>query len=122
MQEEIEFTPLEEGEGYPISLTASAMDAVKDAIALEELRDGISLRVGLRGGGCAGFEYVLDFTPPKKYDYLLKFDGFVVYLDPVSATHLEGTQIDYVTSLMGSGFKFNNPHATKTCGCGSSFG
>ena len=122
MQEEIEFTLLEEDEKYPISLTPGAIHAVKDALALEELADGVSLRVGLRGRGCAGFEYVLDFTPPKKYDYLLKFDDFVVYMDPISATHLEGTQIDYVTSLMGAGFKFNNPNATKTCGCGSSFG
>jgi iron-sulfur cluster assembly protein len=52
----------------------------------------------------------------------MNFEGLVVYLDPMSAMHLEGTTIDFVTSLMGMGFKFINPNATKTCGCGSSFG
>ena len=52
----------------------------------------------------------------------MTFDGLEVLIDPVSSVHLEGTEIDYVTRLMGSGFKFNNPNAKKTCGCGSSFG
>tara|TARA_Y100001970_G_C13512420_1_gene498968 strand:+ start:159 stop:527 length:369 start_codon:yes stop_codon:yes gene_type:complete len=122
MQEEIEFTTFEEGESYPISFTATAIEALRDAIAFESLQENQNLRVGLRGGGCAGFQYVLDFTLPKKYDYFMVFDDVVVYMDPISAMHLEGTQIDYVTSLMGSGFKFINPNASKTCGCGSSFG
>jgi iron-sulfur cluster assembly accessory protein len=119
---EIKFTEFEEDEEYPISFSPSAIEAVKDAIACENLEEGLSLRVGLRGGGCAGFEYVLDFTLPKSYDYLMYFEDIKVFIDPISAMHLEGVQIDYVTSLMGSGFKFINPNAKTTCGCGSSFG
>jgi len=120
--QEIELTEFDDDEGYPISFSDAALEAVKDAIANEDLPKGQSLRVGLRGGGCAGFEYVLDFTLPKTHDYLMEFEGVKVFIDPVSAMHLEGTIIDYVTSLMGAGFKFINPNATKTCGCGSSFG
>tara|TARA_R110002072_G_scaffold282814_1_gene446056 strand:+ start:1806 stop:2177 length:372 start_codon:yes stop_codon:yes gene_type:complete len=119
---EIKFTEFEEDEEYPISFSSAALEALKDAIASENLPDEDSLRVGLRGGGCAGFEYVLDFTSPKTYDYLMYFEGIKVYIDPISAMHLEGVLIDYVTSLMGSGFKFINPNAKTTCGCGSSFG
>tara|TARA_R110002051_G_scaffold235628_1_gene297081 strand:+ start:1218 stop:1592 length:375 start_codon:yes stop_codon:yes gene_type:complete len=105
-----------------ISFTTEATEAVKDAILSEKLDPGIGLRVGVRGGGCAGFEYVLDFTKEQANDFIIKLDNVNVYIDPMSATHLEGTTIDYVTSLMGMGFKFINPSATKTCGCGSSFG
>ena len=119
---EIKFTEFDADEEYPISFSPSAIEAVKDAIACENLEEGLSLRVGLRGGGCAGFEYVLDFTLPKSYDYLMYFEDIKVFIDPISAMHLEGVQIDYVTSLMGSGFKFINPNAKTTCGCGSSFG
>jgi iron-sulfur cluster assembly accessory protein len=122
MQEEIIFSEFDEDEEYPISFTANAVVEVKKALQLENFKNGELLRVGIRGGGCAGFEYVLDFTLPKKYDYKMTFDGLEVLIDPVSSVHLEGTEIDYVTKLMESGFKFNNPNAKKTCGCGSSFG
>jgi len=106
----------------PISFTDDATEAVKDAVLAEKLDPGMGLRVGVRGGGCAGLSYVLDFTEAKPNDFLMKLGDVNVYLDPMSAMHLEGTTIDYVTSLMGMGFKFINPNATKTCGCGSSFG
>tara|TARA_R110001583_G_scaffold169112_1_gene321994 strand:+ start:50 stop:421 length:372 start_codon:yes stop_codon:yes gene_type:complete len=117
----ISLIDFEEDEEYPISFTAAAIEAAKDAFASENLEPNQSLRIGLRGGGCAGFSYVLDFTDPKDNDFIMNFDGLTVYLDPISAMHLEGTQIDYVTSLMGMGFKFLNPNAKATCGCGSSF-
>ena len=120
--QEIKTTQFDDDEDLPLSFTPEAIHAVKDAISSEDLKSGRSLRVGLRGGGCAGFSYILDFTGPKENDFIMNFDGVIVYLDPMSAMHLEGTIIDYVTSLMGSGFKFTNPNATKTCGCGSSFG
>ena len=119
MRKEVKFSEFEEGDEYPISITPIALEAIKDAISLENLEEGLNLRVGLRGGGCAGFEYVLDFTTPKDYDMV--FGEIEIYIDPVSAMHLEGTTIDYITSLMGSGFKFINPNAKSTCGCGSSF-
>ena len=121
MRKEVKFSEFEEGDEYPISITPIALEAIKDAISLENLEEGLNLRVGLRGGGCAGFEYVLDFTTPKDYDYVMVFGEIEIYIDPVSAMHLEGTTIDYITSLMGSGFKFINPNAKSTCGCGSSF-
>jgi len=120
--QEIEFTEFDDDNDLPLSFTTEAIQAAKDAIASEDLKSGESLRVMVRGGGCAGFSYVLDFSGPKENDFIMNFEGLVVYLDPMSAMHLEGTQIDYVTSLMGMGFKFINPNATKTCGCGSSFG
>jgi iron-sulfur cluster assembly accessory protein len=112
----------DDDEEYPISFTKGALIAVKDAIHFEQIDTNLFLRVGIRGGGCAGFQYVLDFTSAKENDYLMKFGDIDVLIDPISAMHLEGTTIDYVTSLMGSGFKFINPNAKKTCGCGSSFG
>ena len=119
---EIEFTEFDEDESLPLFFTDEAIEAAKDAIASEALKPGENLRVMVRGGGCAGLSYVLDFTGSKENDFIMNFEGLVVYLDPMSAMHLEGTTIDYVTSLMGMGFKFINPNATKTCGCGSSFG
>ena len=116
----VTLTDFDDGD-FPISFTREATLALKDAIASETLEPNHTLRVGLRGGGCAGFSYVLDFTGPKENDFVMNFDGIIVYLDPMSAMHLEGTTIDYVTGLMESGFKFINPNATKTCGCGSSF-
>ena len=112
----------DDDEEPPISFTTEAAEAVKDAILAEKLDPGMGLRVGVRGGGCAGLSYVLDFTKEKPNDLLMKLGDVNVYIDPMSAMHLEGTTIDYVTSLMGMGFKFINPSATKTCGCGSSFG
>jgi iron-sulfur cluster assembly accessory protein len=105
----------------PVSFTPEAVNAVKDALFAEESEPEVGLRVGVRGGGCAGYSYVLDFTKVKENDLVMNFNDFTVYMDPISATHLEGTIIDYVTSLMGMGFKFINPNAQKTCGCGSSF-
>ena len=118
--QEIKFTEFDDDD-LPLSFTTEAIQAAKDAIASEDLKSGENLRVMVRGGGCAGFSYVLDFSGPKENDFIMNFEGLVVYLDPMSAMHLEGTQIDYVTSLMGMGFKFINPNAKKTCGCGSSF-
>jgi len=114
----------DDDEQPPISFTDEAVEAVKDAFLAEKLDPEMGLRVGLRGGGCAGFQYVLDFTKAQTNDFIMKLDNVNVnvYIDPMSAMHLEGTTIDYVTSLMGMGFKFINPNATKTCGCGSSFG
>jgi iron-sulfur cluster assembly accessory protein len=122
VEKSLNLNEFEDDELPPISFTSEAIEAVKDAILAEKLDPGMGLRVGLRGGGCAGFQYVLDFTKAQANDFIIKLDDVSVYVDPMSAMHLEGTTIDYVTSLMGMGFKFINPSATKTCGCGSSFG
>jgi iron-sulfur cluster assembly accessory protein len=94
---------------------------VKEAMVAEKL-DSHGLRIFVQGGGCSGFQYGLDFdNAPRAGDFEMHFDGLTVYLDPISAMHLEGTVIDYVMGISGAGFKFNNPSAKTTCGCGSSF-
>lgn len=109
------------GEEPPITLTAKAVEMVKEALEAEKL-EGHGLRVFVQGGGCSGFQYGLDFDDaPRAGDFEMRFDGLTVYCDPISAMHLEGTDIDYVMGISGAGFKFNNPSAKTTCGCGSSF-
>lgn len=88
----------------------------------EGLGTDVLLRVAVVGGGCSGFSYQLDFSEtPNESDRVFEYDGVRVAVDETSAQHLAGTQIDYVSSLTGGGFKFLNPKATHTCGCGSSF-
>ena len=85
-----------------------------------DVRSG--LRIAVRGGGCSGFEYALDFElEARPDDFVGVFDDLTVFVDPVSARYLEGTEIDYVFGTQGAGFKFNNPSAVGSCGCGSSF-
>jgi iron-sulfur cluster assembly protein len=80
------------------------------------------LRVAVMGGGCSGFQYALDFDKePRPTDRVYDYDGLRVFVDPVSARYLDGTVIDYVLGMQGAGFKFNNPKAVGSCGCGSSF-
>ncbi len=104
-----------------LKLTDRAIQQVKTILAREKL-EGHALRVAVVGGGCSGFSYKLDFEKERKPgDTLLEMDGLKIYLDEPSAKHLEGTLIDYVSGLHGAGFKFKNPNATGTCGCGTSF-
>ena len=106
----------------PVSLTTKALEMVRSTRESEGMEETRGLRVAVRGGGCSGFEYALDFEEePRPTDHVLDYDGLRVFVDPVSARYLEGTQIDYVTGIMGQGFKFINPKATGSCGCGSSF-
>jgi len=105
----------------PVLMTPKAIEMVKEAMAAEKL-DNHGLRVFVQGGGCSGFQYGLDFDEDAKFgDFEMTFDGLKVLIDPISAMHLEGTSIDYVMGISGAGFKFNNPSAKTTCGCGSSF-
>ena len=105
----------------PIVLTAKAVEMVKDAIQREGLV-GYGIRVGVMGGGCAGFQYSMDFEKePKDGDLSFEQDGVRLYVDPMSSMYLQGVTVDYVVGLQGAGFKFNNPNARNTCGCGSSF-
>ena len=108
-------------ESGPIRLTAKAVEMVKKALEEEGLSDH-GLRVAVRGGGCSGLEYALDFSNESRAgDTVLTFDGLTVYIDMASAQYLAGTEIDYVSGLQGQGFKFNNPNAVRSCGCGHSF-
>ena len=105
-----------------LSLTPKAVEMVRQVRAREGIPDSQALRVAVVGGGCSGFSYQLDFDGEgRPDDEVLQFDGVVVRVDAASAPYLRGVQIDYVQSLSGGGFKFANPNATHTCGCGSSF-
>ena len=104
-----------------LKLTKSAVQQVKALLEKEGVA-GCGLRVSVSSGGCSGFSYGLDFDKEEKPgDIVLEMDGFKVYVDQLSAPHLNQTVIDYVDSLHGGGFKFTNPNATGTCGCGTSF-
>ena len=104
-----------------VSLTEKAIAHVKSLRERQgELESG--LRVAVQGGGCSGFSYKLNLEPiPGEKDKILEFDGLKVYVDPKSALYLSGIEIDYSDDLMDAGFKFQNPNAKKTCGCGTSF-
>lgn len=106
-----------------ITLTDRAAAKVKEIQAAEDLAaQGLRLRV--IGGGCSGFTYDLFFDDETDESMDEAFDshGIQLYVDMMSYTYLEGTEIDYVEGLYGAGFKFSNPAAKATCGCGSSFG
>ena len=106
----------------PIRLTAKAIEMTKKALDEEGLGATHGLRIAVRGGGCSGLEYALDFADAARPgDTVLEFEGLKIYIDMASVQYLQGTEIDYVTGLQGSGFKFTNPNAKRTCGCGSSF-
>jgi iron-sulfur cluster assembly protein len=106
----------------PLTLTPKAVRMVKLTREEEGIDSAFGLRVAVRGGGCSGFEYALDFEREKRdTDLVIEYDGLHVFVDPVSSRYLDGTTIDYELGVQGTGFKFRNPRAVGTCGCGSSF-
>jgi iron-sulfur cluster assembly accessory protein len=110
-----------EKEEKPIVLTSKAVEMVKEAMTRENLA-GYGIRVGVVGGGCSGFQYSMDFeNEEREGDTVVEQEGVKLYVDPMSAMYLQGVTIDYVVGLQGAGFKFNNPNAKSTCGCGQSF-
>lgn len=102
-----------------ITFTQAAIDKIK---SINE--KGETLRVGVQGGGCSGFGYAMRFDndPKGPMDIELSIGGQRVLVDGISGTYLKGCEIDYLETLEASGFKFNNPNAKTTCGCGKSFG
>jgi iron-sulfur cluster assembly accessory protein len=105
-----------------VALTSKAVEMVKLTREQEGMDASYGLRVAVMGGGCSGFQYALDFEQAgRETDNVSVVDGLTVFVDPVSARYLEGVTIDYVFGMSGAGFKFNNPKATGTCGCGHSF-
>lgn len=107
----------------PIILTERAAAEVKKIVQEQELDgDKIRLRIGVKGGGCSGFSYVLDLTESQKpTDEQFEMNGVKIIIDPKSLLYLSGVKVDFRDELMGRGFVFNNPNASSTCGCGSSF-
>ncbi len=109
------------GEGQTLILTETAAAAAKSAMQREGVADA-ALRVSVLGGGCSGFQYNLGFdSQTSSDDLVLEQHGVRVAIDSTSLPYLQGMTLDYVSSLHGGGFKFINPNATRTCGCGSSF-
>ena len=104
-----------------IDLTDIAAGQIMHIRSDEEIPEEQGLRIGIRGGGCAGFNYNLYFDDKKEMDQEFDIKGIKIFVDQMSAMYVAGTEIDYVTNLMGSGFKFNNPNVKSTCGCGLSF-
>jgi len=108
----------------PITLSETAAREIKTIIKQQELPEaGTKLRVGVKGGGCSGFSYMLDLTEEGKTesDEEMDSNGIKILCDNKSYLYLNGTEIDFKDEVMGRGFVFKNPNATSTCGCGSSF-
>ncbi len=105
-----------------ITLTNDAVTKVQEFIEGQSAVDSAGLRVAVLPGGCSGFQYGLNIEDaPEDEDEVLDLHGLRLFIDPFSAQYLEGVEIDYVTSMMGSGFAFKNPNSAGGCGCGSSF-
>ncbi|MBC7833945.1 MAG: iron-sulfur cluster assembly accessory protein [Phycisphaerales bacterium] len=107
-----------------VLLTEFAAKKIRSIIAEQELdADKVRLRVGVKGGGCSGFSYLLDLTETQKdHDEVFEHHGIKVVCDPKSLLYLSGTTVDFRDNgVMNSGFVFENPNATTSCGCGSSF-
>ncbi len=106
---------------FPITLDERAVIQLKKLVA-KDARPGVFLRVGVKGGGCSGLEYVLKLEEKRlPQDLSHSFQGVEVVCDSKSAKFLRGTVLEYTGNLIGGGFKFENPNAQRSCGCGSSF-
>lgn len=104
-----------------ITLTPVAVTKVQEILDMQEPKPA-GLRISVVGGGCSGFSYSMAFeNSPGMLDKSYSFDGLKVFVDQASLLYLDGAEVDYVETLEGSGFKFNNPNVKSTCGCGSSF-
>ncbi len=105
----------------PIILTETAKTQLKRIMAEQKVPENYGLRVGVKGGGCSGFSYVLGFDERKDKDDVHEIGGMKVYMEKAHAIYLLGMEIDWVEGLNNRGFTFTNPNASDTCGCGTSF-
>lgn len=105
----------------PLGLTSGAIQQLLRIKAEQGVPDDHGLRVGVKGGGCSGFSYILGFDLEKENDEIFDIHGIKVYMQKSHAIYLLGIEIDWVNGLNNRGFTFNNPNATDTCGCGTSF-
>jgi iron-sulfur cluster assembly protein len=104
-----------------VQVTPKAVGKIKAAFEKEGVLGG-GLRLGVLGGGCSGLSYQFKYAPkPRPNDHVFHYDGIDVYVDPKSMVYLDGMTLDWKDSLIHSGFVFDNPHAQKNCGCGTSF-
>jgi iron-sulfur cluster assembly accessory protein len=104
-----------------VQMTPTAIGKVKEILGMQEPQPA-GLRIAVVGGGCSGFSYSMAFeNTPNMLDKTYNYEGLKIFVDQASMLYLEGAEVDYVETLEGSGFKFNNPNVKSTCGCGSSF-
>ena len=103
----------------PVSMSASVARRLSKILGAD---DGAALRISVKGGGCSGFQYAFDIEKARAEDDLVvERDGAVILVDPVSLEYMKGSEVDFVDDLIGAAFKVNNPNATSSCGCGTSF-
>ncbi len=105
----------------PIKLTDSALEQLKRIKQEEGIDEDHFLRIGVKGGGCAGFTYILGFDHKKDDDEIFQFEDVAIVINPAHSLYLVGMEIDWLDGLNNRGFQFNNPNAEDTCGCGTSF-
>ena len=105
----------------PIILTSGAVKQLKNIVSEQKIPSHFGLRVGVKGGGCSGFSYVLGFDEPKEGDEIHEVNGLKVLMQKSHAIYLLGMEIDFLDGLNNRGFSFSNPNATESCGCGTSF-
>lgn len=105
----------------PVTLTKSAIEALSRIRKQENVPDNYCLRVGVKGGGCSGFTYVLGFDERREKDEVFEMEGMTMVMEKAHQLYLMGIEIDWLDGLENRGFAFNNPNAKETCGCGTSF-
>lgn len=105
----------------PVKLSTGAIEQLQSIRSTEGIPDVYGLRVGVKGGGCAGFSYILGFDEPKVNDEVYEFGGIKIIMDRAHGLYLLGIEIDFHQGLQNRGFTFNNPNAEDSCGCGTSF-
>ena len=105
----------------PITLTDGAIKALRQIKKQQDISDNHGLRIGVKGGGCSGFSYMLGFDVAKENDDVYEIEGIKVLMQKSHGIYLLGMEIDWEEGLNNRGFSFNNPNATDTCGCGTSF-
>lgn len=105
----------------PVTLTPHAVGEIRKIMQTKQIPDGYGLRIGVKGGGCSGMSYILGFDKRREYDQAFDLDDIPVFIDKRHGLYLLGVTVDYHDGLNARGFVFDNPNATSTCGCGSSF-
>lgn len=114
---------MEVKEKTEITITEKALKEIKRIMVENTIPDSYGLRVGVKGGGCSGLTYTLNFNETSKEgDSVIESNSVKLFVDGKSLFYLTGTELDFSDGLNGKGFKFNNPNAAKSCGCGESFG
>jgi len=105
----------------PVNLTEGALKQLRKIQSDQNITDNHGLRIGVKGGGCSGFSYILGFDTQKENDEIYEYEGLTVFMQKAHAIYLIGMEIDWLDGLQNRGFSFTNPNAKETCGCGTSF-